>query len=77
VTRAGGRPESRGLGCRSATPASCSELTTIAHAIGTRRRDRVNHNLPCKIQEQHRAFFPDGKHITEEARGRAGRLGAR
>lgn len=62
---AGGRPESQGW-----MPIGDSrfmfELTTML-TLSNEAPGRVNHNLPCKIQEQHRAFFPDGKHITEEA----------
>jgi len=62
---AGGRPESQGW-----MPIGDSrfmfELTTML-TLSNEAPGRVNHNLPCKIQEQHLAFFPDGKHITEEA----------
>mgnify|MGYP007100050467 CR=1 FL=1 len=62
---AGGRPESQGW-----MPIGDSrfmfELTTML-TLSNEAPGRVNHKLPCKIQEQHLGFFPDGKHITEEA----------
>lgn len=62
---AGGRPESQGW-----MPIGDSrfmfELTTML-TLSNEAPGVVNLKLPCKVQEQHLGFFPDGKHVTEEA----------
>ena len=62
---AGGRPESQGW-----MPIGDSrfmfELTTML-TLSNEAPGVVNLKLPCKVQEQHRPFFPDGQHISEEA----------
>lgn len=61
----GGRPEPQGW-----TPIGDQrfmyELTTMI-TLANDAPGIVNYRLPHKIQEQHRAFFPEGKHIAEEA----------
>lgn len=61
----GGRPESQGW-----MPIGDSrfmfELTTML-TLSNEAPGVVNLKLPCKVQEQHLAFFPDGRHISEEA----------
>jgi hypothetical protein len=42
------------------------ELTTMV-TLANDAPGIVNYKLPRKIQEQHLAYFPDGKHITEDA----------
>lgn len=62
---AGGRPESQGW-----MPIGDSrfmfELTTML-TLSNEAPGVVNLKLPSKVQEQHLGFFPDGKHITEDA----------
>lgn len=61
----GGKPEPLGW-----TPIGDSrfmyELTTLI-TLSNEAPGVVNYKLPRKIQEQHLAFFPDGKPITEKA----------
>lgn len=61
----GGKPEPQGW-----TPIGDSrfmfELTTML-TLSNEAPGVVSYRLPRKIQEQHLAFFPDGKHVTEEA----------
>jgi hypothetical protein len=63
----GGKPVAMGW-----TPVGDSrfmyELTTMI-TLANDAPGIVNYKLPHKVQEQHRPFFAEGKHITEEAGG--------
>lgn len=62
---AGGRPEPMGwmpIGDQRFMYELTTMLTLANDAPGI-----VNYKLPHKVQEQHRPFFRDGAHITEEA----------